>query len=542
MTDPQPTTLPQAVHMAAERYGDRTAVVDGKRSMSWAELRDEVRRTAAGYVRLGVAPGDRVAVWAPNSLEWVLSALGISYAGATLVPLNTRYRGHEVVDVLRRTRATVAVVADGFLGRSQVEEMARASEEQEDPIGPVFADATSPIAGLPDLRAVVRIGAGASSPDVMAFEGLAALADEDSIDEADRRAAEVKTDDIADILFTSGTTGRSKGVLSAHRQTVAAARIWGETCGVTAQDRYLVINPFFHSFGYKAGLLVALLTGCCIYPQATFDVDETLRLIDEEGITVLPGAPTVFSSLFGSPRLGSIDRSSLRLAVTGAASVPVALVERMQAELGFDHVLTAFGMTECVVATMCRPGDPDALVASTCGPPVPGIEVRIVDPETGTVLPPGDEGEVQFRGDMVMQGYLDDDEATTEAIDPDGWLRTGDVGRVDQRDYLSITDRLKDMYITGGFNVYPAEVEQALSRLDGVVESAVVGVPDERMGEVGCVFVVRRPEAAVGVEEVAGFLRERVANFKVPREVVFVDHLPRNVSGKVLKNELRREM
>ncbi|MEO5663061.1 MAG: FadD3 family acyl-CoA ligase [Nocardioides sp.] len=518
-----PTTLPQALLRAAERHGDRPAVVDGDRTRSWSELRVAVRRTAAAYVRLGLAPGDRVTIWAPNSLEWVVAALAVSHAGGTLVPVNTRYKGHEVVDLLRRTGATLAVVADGFLGRSQIDEVTRAAGDS----------------GLPDLRTVVRIGPGESDTEVRAFDELAVLADDDSLAEADRRASAVAADDVADILFTSGTTGRSKGVVSAHRQTVSAARLWGETCGVTEQDRYLVVNPFFHSFGYKAGIVVALLTGCCLYPQATFDVDQTLRLIDEEGITVLPGAPTIFTSLFASPGLASTDRSSLRIAVTGAAVVPVALVERMQAELGFDHVLTAFGMTECVVATMCRPGDPDDVVASTCGAPVSGVEVRIVDPETGTELPAGGEGEVQFRGDLVMVGYLDDEEATAQAIDADGWLHTGDVGRVDEQDHLTITDRLKDMYISGGFNVYPAEVEQALARLGGVVESAVVGMPDERMGEVGRAFVVRTSEDALSVGDVADFLRQRVANFKMPRDVVFIDQLPRNAAGKVLKDELR---
>jgi acyl-CoA synthetase (AMP-forming)/AMP-acid ligase II len=286
---------------------------------------------------------------------------------------------------------------------------------------------------------------------------------------------------------------------------------------------------------------VALLTGCTMYPQATFDTEAVLALIGRERITLLPGAPTVFTSLFASPSLAQTDLTSLRLAVTGAASVPVALVERMQSELTFEHVVTAFGMTECVVATMCRLGDPDELVASTCGAPVGDLELRIVDPASGAVLDPGAEGEVQLRGSMVMLGYLDDPEATAEAIDADGWLHTGDVGRLDEHGYLSITDRLKDMYICGGFNVYPAEVEQALARLDGVADSAVVGVPDGRLGEVGRAYVVRRAGSALDGDAVTAFLRERLANFKVPREVVFIDELPRNLAGKVLKTELRSD-
>jgi acyl-CoA synthetase (AMP-forming)/AMP-acid ligase II len=322
---------------------------------------------------------------------------------------------------------------------------------------------------------------------------------------------------------------------------VRVAEVWAELGGLSSDDRYLVVNPFFHSFGYKAGIVVSLLSGATVVPQAVFDVAEMLRLIDQQQITVLPGAPAIYHSLLEAPGRHDADLSSLRLAVTGAAVVPVALVERMQTELSFDTVLTAFGMTECVVATMCRPGDPAALVASSCGPVVPGLELRIARPGSNEPLPAGEEGELLLRGETVMLGYLDDPEATAEAIDTDRWLHTGDIGKVDTQGYLSITDRLKDMYISGGFNVYPAEVEQSLARLDGVVESAVVGVPDERMGEIGKAYVVRRTGATITEGEVVAFARQRLANFKVPRQVEFVDELPRNLAGKVLKRELRGE-
>jgi acyl-CoA synthetase (AMP-forming)/AMP-acid ligase II len=528
----RPRTLPEALRRAAREHAERPAVVVGGTGCTFADLLEDVRRTARGYAALGVAPGDRVCVWAPNGLDWIVAALAVSYAGGTLVPLNTRYRGHEVVELVRRTGARLLVAADGFLGRAQLREVTDAAAEEGRSEGPV-------VPGLPSLRAVVRLGDGAAPAGVTPYDALARLAERVPAAEVEARADAVAPDDVADILFTSGTTGRPKGVLTAHRQTLAAAHEWAANNEVTAADRYLMVNPFFHSFGYKAGIVVSLLTGCTMYPHATFDAEAVLDQIDRERITVLPGAPTVFTSLFACPDLEATDLSSLRLAVTGAASVPVALVERMQTELTFDHVVTAFGMTECVVATMCRLGDPDELVATTCGAPVGDVELRIVDPASGKVLGPGAEGEVQFRGPMVMRGYLDDPAATAEAVDPEGWLHTGDVGKVDERGYLSITDRLKDMYICGGFNVYPAEVEQALARLDGVLESAVVAVPDERLGEVGRAFVVRRAGAAVDADDVTGFLRERLAKFKVPREVVFVDELPRNLAGKVLKTELR---
>ncbi len=244
-------------------------------------------------------------------------------------------------------------------------------------------------------------------------------------------------------------------MLSAHRQTVAAAAAWSAVGEVTSADRYLVISPFFHSYGYKVGVLVGLLHGCALFPMATFDPDAALGLIESEQITMVPGAPAIFLGLLESPAFPDTDTSSLRFANTGAANVPVTLVERLQRELSFDLVITAFGMTECVVATMCRRGDSDETVATTCGRAIDGMETAIADPETGEHLPPGTEGELLLRGSQVMQGYLDDPASTAEAIDSDGWLHTGDVGVLDADGYLRITDRLKDMYICGGFNVYP---------------------------------------------------------------------------------------
>ena len=338
---------------------------------------------------------------------------------------------------------------------------------------------------------------------------------------------EVRQDDVSDVLFTSGTTGRSKGVMSAHRQALGVARAWAELGGLTERDRYLVINPFFNSFGYKAGLLACVLTGATIVPLATFDVPAAMRLIETERITVVPGPPTIYQIMLDHPDRAHLDLSSLRLAVTGAATVPVVLIERMRAELSFDTVLTAYGLTEAVVATMCRPADDPRTIAHTCGRAAAGFELRIAD-----------SGEVLLRGENVMLGYLDDPAATAEAIDEDGWLHTGDIGRLDERGYLTITDRLKDMYICGGFNVYPAEVEQVLARLRGVAESAVVGVPDERLGEVGKAYVIRN-DPGLSTEDVLAHCKQELANYKIPREVEFRDALPRNASGKVLKRELR---
>ena len=501
-------TVPGLVRRAAEKFADDTAYSMDGRTLTFAELHDLVRQAAAFYRSRGVEPGSRVVLWAPNSIDWVVAGLAATYAGGILVPANSRYTAHEVADIVERTHATVAIVADGFLGRTQISDLR----------------ALSPTAPILDLADIGELAAQAADADLAAVE---------------ETADAVGPDDVADILFSSGTTGRPKGVLSAHRQSVAAGASWAAVGEVHETDRYLVISPFFHSYGYKIGILVGLLHGCAIYPMATFDADAALALIESERITMVPGAPAIFLGLLESSNFATTDTSSLRFANTGAANVPVALVERLQRELNFDLVITAFGMTECVVATMCRRGDSDETIATTCGRAIDGMETAIADPESGEHLPPGSEGELLLRGTQVMLGYLDDPAATAEAIDGDGWLHTGDVGVLDDRGYLRITDRLKDMYICGGFNVYPAEVEQALMRLDGVVDVAVVGVPDERLGEVGKAFVVRRDESGPAAESVIAIAKERLANFKVPREIIFVDALPRNLSGKVLKNELR---
>ena len=517
-------TIPAVVAWAAGEFGEAEALADpgpGGARLSYRELGARVAAVAGALIDGGLRAGDRVAVWAPNTYEWVLAALGALSAGGVLVPVSTRFTGPEALDVIGRSGARVLFVASDFLGA--------------DRLGALRAAAAASGGGLDSLALVVRMPG-----EWTEFErGGSAVVTERAVAEravAERaamvaeRAAAVRPGGVSDIMFTSGTTGRSKGAMTSHERTLGVARAWARCAGLTARDRYLVVNPFFHTFGYKAGILACLVSGAALVPLAVFDAGEALRLIEAERITVLPGAPALYLSLLDHPARAGADLSSLRLAVTGAADVPAALVERMRRELSFDEVLTAYGLTEAVVATMCRPGDPAGLVAATSGRAAAGFEVRIG---------PGEE--ILLRGPNLMLGYLDDPAATAAAIDGDGWLHTGDAGRLDAAGYLAITGRIKDMYICGGFNVYPAEVEQVLARLDGVAESAVIGVPDPRLGEVGRAFLVPRPGHALAEADVLAFCRERLAGYKVPRQVVFRDALPRNASGKVLKRELREE-
>ncbi|TQF75126.1 AMP-binding protein [Rhodococcus spelaei] len=509
-------TTPAALARAAREFGNAEAIADGDVRISYADLLDRVRTTARALIARGIEPGDRIAVWAPNTYHWVIAALGAQYAGAAIVPINTRYTGSEALDLVVRTQAKGLFVVGPFLKSDRWAELTRAAAPGD----------------LDHLHTVIRIPFDAAEPaeGVLDWADLDGIAESVTVEQADARAQAVGPDDLADILFTSGTTGKSKGVMTAHRQTIRVAEAWGDCAEVTSADRYLIINPFFHTFGYKAGFVVCILNGATIVPMALFDVPKVMEKIATEKISILPGAPTIHQTILDFPTRDDYDLSSLRVAITGAAAVPVTLVERLQSELSYKAVLTAYGQTEAVVVTMCRTDDDPVTVSTTSGRAVPGMEVRI-----------GEQGEILVRGDAIMLGYLDDPESTAKTIDADGWLHTGDVGVMDERGYIDITDRLKDMYISGGFNVYPAEIENTLARIDAVAESAVIGIPDERMGEVGRAYVVAKPGRTVTADEVLAFCKEHLANFKIPREVTVRDSLPRNPSGKVLKNELRED-
>ena len=466
------------VFSAADRFGDAEAVVDGPLRLTFAEVVERIRCAAGAFADLGIGKGERVAIWAPNSAEWIIAAFGLLTAGGVLVPVNTRFKTEEAGDIIGRSGAKAALVQKGFLG----------------------FDYTAP-AGIPviDLKSDFLSG---GSPFDRTVSGT----------------------DISDIIFTSGTTGRPKGAMMHHQQTLRMYEEWAALADLRQGDRYLQINPYFHTFGLKAGLITSFLRGATMLPVAVFDVDTVVDLIERERITMLPGPPTLYHSLLTVRDKAKL--STLRAGVTGAADIPVELVRRIHTELPFRTLMTGYGLTEAGNVTLSRPGDSFEDVATTAGLPCEGVEVRIAD-----------DGEVLVRGYGVMQGYLDDPVATAETIDADGWLHTGDLGNLDDAGRLRVVGRKKDMFIVGGFNAYPAEIEGFLMHHPAVAQAAVIGVPDERLGQVGKAFVV--PNGAVSAEELIGWCRERMAGFKVPRSLQFVEALPLNATGKVVKDLLR---
>jgi acyl-CoA synthetase (AMP-forming)/AMP-acid ligase II len=519
-----PETVPDLLAAAAQRFGDAPALEDDGGGWTFTELLAAATTAAAALADAGVQPDDRVGIWAPNASEWVIAALGVACAGAVLVPINTRAKGREAAELLARAGCGLLLTTRGFLGH--------------DYPGMLAASGVP----LPDLRLVVLLrGETAADPATgIPEQSWAALVEAG----AGRRLRHPSSaDQVSHVQFTSGTTGEPKGVMLRHRALCGTTRDWVANVGLHASDRYLIVSPMFHVSGHKTGMLACLTAGATMLPYPVFEAGAVLECVERERITVLPGPPTIYQSLLAHPDISHRDLSSLRLAVTGAASIPPVLVQRMHDELGFATVVTAYGTTETTgVVTMTRPGDDVDTTAHTSGRAIPGVEVAIVD-EAGTPVAAETHGEIIVRGYNVMAGYLDDETATRAAIDANGWFHTGDVGWLGDDGNLRITDRLGDIFIVGGFNAYPAEIEAGMLRHPDVVQVAVIGVSDERLGEVGWAFVVARPGAFVdrglAAETLLAWCREEMANYKAPRRIVFVDSLPLNASGKVRKLELR---
>jgi acyl-CoA synthetase (AMP-forming)/AMP-acid ligase II len=516
-------SIPRMVLHSAERYAGAPAIIDGDTTMSFADVSAEMLTVGRALMARGVEPGDRVVLWAPNSARWITSALGILATGARLVPMNTRFKGPEAAFILKKTGARVLLCANGFLGADFVEMVREADPSLAQLIDVVVVDGPAP-EGTTSWGDFI---AGADTVDDRAVR---------------ERIEAIGPDDVSDIVFTSGTTGHPKGVLLRHGTSMRAFEAFNEGFALGRSDRLLIVLPFFHTFGYKAGWMLALMVGATSVPLAVLDPEAALRTIEQQRITHLGGSPTIFAALLDHPVRKEVDLASMRVSVVSAAYVPVELVYRMKEDLGLDYAMTGYGLTETHgIVGLTYPDDPPETVANWSCRPLEDTEVRLVD-DDGNDVAMGDRGEVLFRGYSVSNGYFDEPEATAAVFSADGWLRTGDIAFQREDGYLKVCDRKKDMYIMGGFNVAPAEVEGMLTDWGKIVAAAVVGVPDDRFGEVGAAFVVPASGITLTPEEVIAYARSAMANFKVPRRVEIVEALPMNATGKVLKDELRARL
>jgi len=509
----EPITIAQQLERTAARHGDRPALIAGDTTLTWSQTREAARRVARAMAAAGVRRGDHVAVWLPNQLEWVLGWFATGYLGATVICVNSRYKAEEVAYILRRADVSLLLMRDRFL----------------------LSDYAGMLAGmdrasLPRLRTVVTLG---DAPEgTVPYAAFLASGEGVPDAELDDLAAQVPYDQPTIMVFTSGTTGHPKGALHSHR-------ILRNECSITEwmdigpDSRILGHLPFFHVAGSMSAILPALISGGALVLMEQWQPDEALRLIERHGISVLNGIPTHFIDLLHHPDLDRYDRSSLRAGWIGGASNPPHVIDGVIDVLGVSRLLPVYGMTETTsVTTFPRPDDPREVVRSGAGVPVSDFEVTVTD-EAGTGLPAGTEGEIRVRGHVVMAGYYGDEAATARAVDSDGWFRTGDLGVLDELGYLTVTGRTTDMFIVGGANAYPAEIEAALGRHPGIAQAYVVGVPDERLGEVGFAFVQRHPGTDLDAEAVRRHARKHLADFKVPRFVEFVAQWPLTATGKV---------
>jgi acyl-CoA synthetase (AMP-forming)/AMP-acid ligase II len=515
------STIPEMALASAARFGAAPAVIDVDVTLSFEEVAAQMLLVSRGLLDRGIQPGDRVALWAPNSARWITTALGILATGAWLVPLNTRFKGAEAAYILRKAKARTLVCANGFLGTDPLQMVAEAD---------------------PGLTLDHRIVIDGAVPDgALSLEDLCAAGATVNESDALKRLESIDPADVSDVIFTSGTTGHPKGVMLRHGDSLRGYAGFNEGFQLHEGDRLLIVLPFFHCFGYKAGWMEALMFGAASVPHAVFDPANALKAIEEHRITHMGGAPTIFNALLAHPARMQTDLSSFRVAAVSAAYVPVELVHRMRIDLGLDYSMTGYGLTETHgIVSLTYPNDPPETVANWCGRPMPGVEVKLVD-DQGAEVPVGERGELLVRGFNVSNGYLDEPEATA-AVFRDGWVHTGDIAYANEDGYFKVCDRKKDMFVSGGFNVAPAEVEGMLTAWDKITTAAVVGIPDEYLGEAGAAFVIPAPGVTLTPDEVISYAREVMANYKVPRRVEVVSELPLNATGKILKGELRARL
>ncbi|MHB8670396.1 MAG: AMP-binding protein [Acidimicrobiales bacterium] len=510
----RPTTIGDVLAEAAAAAPDGTALVAGlpdpadRRRWTYRELladSKDVARALLGRFQ----PGEHVAVWAPNVPEWVLLQYGAALAGLVLVTVNPAYQASELEYVLRQSRAAGLFLLPEYRGN------------------PMAASVESVRAGLPELR------------DVVLFTEWA-----DFVATSRDRSPElpqVSPDDPAALLYTSGTTGFPKGALLHHLGITNDARLIASRFGMRPGDTHVSPMPLFHAGGCVIAVIGTASVGGTYAPLLAFDPGLVLELIETERAAVMGGVPTMLLAMLEHPDVSGRDLSSLRVVVSGGAPVPAEMVKRIQSGLGVEFSIV-FGQTECsAVATQTRLDDSAEDKAETVGQPLPQVEVKVIDVANGETVPPGTLGELCIRGFCVMRGYYDMPEATAAAIDPEGWLHTGDLGTMDERGYCRIQGRLKDMIIRGGENIYPREIEAVLHEHPAVADVAVVGVPDDRWGEQVAAFVRLGEGASATPAELSAFLRGRLAAYKAPRTWVFVDSFPLTGSGKVQKFVLREQ-
>ena len=532
-------TVGQAFDDACARWPDHEAIVVRHQNvrLTYAELHARVDAVAAGLCALGLQPGERIGIWSPNTVEWVISQFATAKAGLILVNINPAYRLAELEYALNKVECIALITARRFKGSDYLEMLRH--------LAPELASAKPGhlrAAKLPHLRTVIALDTVAHA-GILRFEDIAALATDDSRAALQGLAASLQPDDSINIQFTSGTTGLPKGATLTHFNILNNGYFTGRSIRLTDQDRLCIPVPLYHCFGMVVGVLMCITHGATmVFPSEAFEPKAVLEAVSAERCTALHGVPTMFIAELDHPDFAQYDLSSLRTGIMAGAPCPIEIMQRVIREMHMREVTIAYGMTETSpVSFQSNPDDPLERRVSTIGRVHPHVQVKIIDTD-GRVVPRGVKGELCTRGYSVMRGYWNDEEKTRDSIDSAGWMRTGDLAVIDADGYGNIVGRLKDMIIRGGENVYPREIEEFLFRHPKIQDVAVFGVPDQRLGEQIAAWVKLRAGLTASAEDIQAFCQGQIAHYKIPHYVQFVEEFPLTVTGKIQKFMMREAM
>lgn len=527
-------TLVDLIDRAVNDYPKREAVVFKDRRISYKELGEQIDALAVGLLRVGVKKRDKVAVWLSNSPEWIISEFAIIKAGAVVVPLSSRLKGYDVSYILKQSDSMTLIIMDHFLKANYVDILTE--------IMPGLPGSKPGFLNNPSFPLLKNIICASEKKYAGLYSLKEIMADVSETIPTERlkeRSTSLDPDDVVNLPYTSGTTGFPKGVLTTHQQYIGEILVFKERLALQDGDRFLAPAPFFANFGNYFGVLLPLLVGGCTVPLEIFDPEECLRLIEQEKCTHISGTPTMYQDILDHARFPEYDVRSLRTGMTGAAPASVQMIQDVQSKMGLQIICNGYGMTENSGATtMTCPSDSLQVRANTTGKPFPDVQIRIVDTNTNEALPFGSIGELCVKGWIVMKGYYKMPEETQKCFDSEGWFHTGDLGYLDEDGNFCITGRQKDMFISGGQNVYPTEIENFFYSFPKLKQVAVLGVSDDRLGEVGFAFVVLKEGEVSSEEEIKNYAKERIANYKVPKYVKFVKDIPLVGVGKIKKFQL----
>ncbi|MDX8360540.1 AMP-binding protein [Cytobacillus sp. IB215316] len=541
MTTLKNQTIGDLLLEAVSKYPDQEAVVYSKlgKRLTYKQFYDETTNLAKALLGLGINKGDHIAVWATNVPEWLLLQFASARIGAILVTVNTSYQESELAYLLKQSDSTSLFCINGYKGTSYIDIIEKITKSTSQSFNSEQLD----IDDLPFLKNIIYIGSGETPSYMLNWNQLLELSD--GITDIHLKDVEVslRPDEVINMQYTSGTTGFPKGVMLTHNNIVNNGHLVAQAMKLSNNDNLCIPVPFFHCFGCVLSILACVSVGATMVPIVEFNPDEVLSTVEKEKCTALHGVPTMFIAELNDENFNQYDLSTLRTGIMAGSNCPIEVMKKVMTEMGMEEITIAYGQTESSpVITQTTTNDPLDRRVNSVGKPHEHVEVKIVDPVTGKEVPYGTPGELCTRGYLVMKGYYNMPEATDETIDQDGWLHTGDLAIMDPDHYIEITGRLKDMIIRGGENIYPREIEEFLYRHDDIFDVQVIGIPDEKYGEKVAACIKVKEGRTITEEDVKSFCTGKLAFYKIPEYIQFVNDYPMTASGKIQKYKLRKQV